>query len=259
MILRPLEPLTPTSRDFVSAWDAVQRIQTKKYESFWLITQPSHAALAAELAANICAPQFPAANAQLLQAIALHDAGWGIPDAQAIMKSRSVHPRPPDSFLATLVLQFLKAWEKSIEICESVSPAGGYVVSRHFYRLAEHRLQATEEANKQEQSMLESFLKSEERRQKKLAAKQALSMQQLEGLTDLLQFCDLLSLYLCSGALEKVAFPEYFGVELRVTNDANTYKLDPPVVKSGSQFAVAALRYPATKEESSREIRIKIE
>jgi len=259
MILRPLQPPSRTSDEFVSAWEAVERTQTANCESWWLITQPSHAALAAEIAANITASEFPQLDPKILQAIALHDAGWGIPDAQAIMKSRSVHPHQPQSFVAMPVAQFVEAWTQSIETCQSTSPAGGYIVSRHFYRLAEHRVNAAQAADKQDRQKLGSFLAAEERRQKRLADKQSLSIDQLEQLTDLLQFCDLLSLYMCSGAPDSVVFPNYFGVELLVKNNGENYALKPAVLKRGAQFTIAALRYPATKEVSSKEIQIKIE
>lgn len=282
MILRPLEP-APSSSEFVPAWPAVERIQRQTHKSCWLITQPSHAALAAELAASIAAPQFPVADEQILQAIALHDAGWGIPDAQAIMRSRSGKQQQPESFIATAVPQFLAAWEKSIETCQAVSPAGGYIVSRHFWRLAGHRVKFAHDESTQDRQKLESFLKAEEKRQKRLAGRQSLTMDKLELLTDLLQFCDLFSLYICSGATENVVFPEYFGLQLRVKTEifnteqrreqrkirtedqdliddeaVETYELDPPVVKRGAEFVFAALRHPATKQESSREIRVRI-
>ncbi|HEY6251439.1 MAG TPA: DUF3891 family protein [Candidatus Angelobacter sp.] len=258
MIIRLIHPLPPLSKQAISAWEAVLSTQTREYESCWMITQPSHAALAGELAAAVCAPQFPTPDTQLLQAISLHDAGWGIPDAQAIMKSRSVHPHRPQSFVAAGAPQFVEAWTKSIDTCEAISPVGGYVVSRHFWGLAQERSNSMEKANPQDQRILESFLKSEGRRQKKLADSQSLDLQQLELLTDLLQFCDLLSLYICCGASESVTFPEYFGVRLRMSHQDEIYKLDPPVLKSGSHLKIAALRYPPTKEESSREIRVRI-
>ena len=257
MILRPLELPAPASQEFLPAWETVQPIQAQIYKSCWMITQPSHAVLAGELAANLDAAQFPVADKDLLQAISLHDSGWGVPDAQAIMRSRSVQQHPPQSFLAMDVPQFLEAWEKSIEMGETVSAAGGYVVSRHFWRLAEHR--AGVEESKPDQQRLELFLKKEEQRQKKLAVRQSLSIQQLEQLTDFLQFCDLLSLYLCCGTEQNVVFPRYFGTELQATKHQETYKLDPPLIRSGVTFSVAALRHPATKTESSKQIQIKIE
>ena len=272
MVLRPLESPAATSKEILPAWPVVERIQRQKFESCWLITQPSHASLAGELAANISSPQFPMPDIPILQAIALHDAGWGIPDAQAIMRSRSVQQQAPESFIATSVAQFVAAWEKSIETCQHISSAGGYIVSRHFWRLADHRVKSSEGDSKPDRQKLERFLKNEDQRQKKLAARQELSIEQLEQLTDLLQFCDLLSLYLCCGAAENVVFPAYFGIQMQAQKkihhgDAETqkmqavecYALDPPFIKSGSEFAFAALRHPATKSESSREITVRVE
>ena len=257
MILRSLDPAIRRNKEFISAWEAVERTQQENHPECWLVTQPSHAALAAELAAKISSPAFPALAPEFLKAIALHDAGWGIPDAQAIVKSRSVQQQRPQSFIAMPPAIFLTAWEKSIETCQSVSPEGGYAVSRHFYRLAESRLRSVQE-KKADRQKLEAFTRNEERRQKKLAARQQRSLDDLEKLTDILQFCDLLSLYLCSGAPENVVFPEYLSVTLRITNAAGVCTLDQKIVKSGTEFVLAALRYPATQEESSREIRIRI-
>lgn len=252
-------PLPPLAKQALAAWEAVLHTQTSEYENCWLITQPSHAALAGDLAAAISAPQFPVPDADLLRAISLHDAGWGIPDAQAIMKSRSVHPQRPPSFVAASAPQFVEAWTKSIDACEAVSPAGGYVVSRHFWRLAHERVGSAREGHQQDRKSLDVFLKNESKRQKKLADNQSLAIDKLEELTDLLQFCDLLSLYICCGASENVTFPEYFGIRMQASNQENSYTFDPPVLKIGAQLAFAALRYPATKEESSRKIEIRIE
>lgn len=251
MILRPLEPPPPAKGEFLPAWEEVERVQRLACASCWMITQPSHAALAGDLAAALTMPPFPATDKLLVRAIALHDAGWGVPDTQAIVQSRSVQQQPPQSFVATPLSEFLKAWEKSIVTSESVAPAGGYIVSRHFWRLAEHRVRS--ERSEAGGKKLKAFLQSEERRQKKLAAKQSLSLQQLEDLTDLLQFCDLLSLYFCCGSRQNVAFPQHFGIELRIENHEGVYQLDPPVIPSTTTFTVAALRHPAT-ETSSQEI-----
>lgn len=256
MILRPLEPRALVQEKFLSAWDAVQAIQLAPCEGCWMITQPSHAALAADLAAALKSPQFPVPEERIVRSIALHDAGWGVPDAQAIMRSRSVQQHRPQSFLVAHATQFLEAWKTSIETAEKVSPAGGFIVSRHFWRLAEHRVSSQE--GRPDRQKLESFLRTEDRRQKKLAAKQSLSDEDLERLTDLLQFCDLLSLYFCCGSRQNVVFPEYFGVALQIKTQGEAYSLDPPLIKKGSAFTVAALRHPATKTESGKEIEIKI-
>jgi Protein of unknown function (DUF3891) len=257
MILRPIEPPPATTGEFVSAWPAVERLQKQKYESCWMITQPSHAALSGDIAAKLRAPRIPKLEAELIRAIALHDAGWGMPDAQAIMRSRSDPRNAPKSFLETEVAEFLAAWSQSIDIVRPVSPAGGYMVSRHFWRLAEHRLAHGNDAGS-DRKKLKTFLDHESQRQKKLAATQNRSIDELEQLTDLLQFCDLLSLYICTGARENAEFSGCLGFQARLRAEPEGYKLDPPLLENGSQFRVAALRHPAIKEESGREIVVKI-
>src|SRR5205823_151675 len=142
-----------------------------------------------------------------------------------------------------------------ISAAQAVSPAGGYIVSRHFYRLAQNMLAS---CNQQDREKLESFLGNEERRQKKLTLLQPLGHQDLELLTDLLQFCDLLSLYLCSGAQENVIFPEYFGAQMRIKNGPGGIALDPPWISPGSRFAFAALLHPLKKDVQGKEIEVRI-
>jgi hypothetical protein len=260
MILRPLDPPPAASGKFVDAWSVVEQLQRQRYESCWMITQPSHAALSGEIAAKLSsarAPQIPRLDAHLIRAVALHDAGWGPPDAQIIMHSRGRESEPPKSFLQTEIVAFLSAWTQSIEIAQKESAAGGYIVSRHFWRLAEHRL-AHGNDPQPARKKLQAFVNAESARQKKLLAKNAgtLNEAELEQLTDLLQFCDLLSLYICCGAQQPVRLPEYRGVTTTVTLDGTTYRLDPAMVDPGSRFSVAALRYPETKDESAREIKL---
>jgi len=253
MILRPLEPAKSASREFLPAWNVVEKIQRLPHDQCWMITQPSHAALAGEFAAKLTGINIPKLDADLIRSIALHDAGWGVPDAQAIMQSRSVGQGRPKSFIECNVSEFVTAWEKSIEVAASTDAAGGYIVSRHFARLGEHGL---EKYGVSERPKVERFLKNEAARQKQLAAKQNYSVEELEQLTDVLQFCDLLSLYVCSGAQESVEFPEFFGVKARLTVGAESYKLEPALIEPDSTFTVAALRHPAVKGESGREIEI---
>lgn len=254
MILRPLEPSSAATADFLPAWSVVESIQRQPYDGCWMITQPSHAVLAADFAAKLMAPQIPKMDAAVLRAIALHDAGWGVPDAQAIMQSRSVRQGCPKSFIQCSTAEFLAAWEKSIEVAASTGEAGGYIVSRHFARIAEQNahVQPTD------QKRVSRFLQSEAARQKQLAAKQELSVEELELLTDALQLCDLLSLYACSGSHENAEFPEFFSTKFRLTVANDGYKFDPPLIEPGTTLKVAALRHPATREESSKEIEIRI-
>jgi hypothetical protein len=220
-----------------------------------MITQPSHAALAGEFAAKLTGAQVPELEAGIIRGIALHDAGWGMSDAQAIMQSRAIRQGCPKSFIACGPDEFVNAWEKSIDIAESAGPAAGYIVSRHFVRIAE--LGASQISEGQRETAAR-FLANEPARQKRLAARQKRSSQELELLTDVLQFCDLLSLYVCSGASDNAEFPEYFGVQARLTVSQEGYKLQPTLIEPGATFAVASLRHPPTKEESGQEIAVRI-
>jgi hypothetical protein len=255
MILRPLEPAPATNDEFLPAWRVVEESQRQRADRCWMITQPSHAALAGELAAKLTGVNLPNLDGPLIHAIALHDAGWGMPDAQAIMQSRSLSQSPPRSFIACGVGEFINAWEKSIDVAASVSPAGGYIVSRHFERIANLNASRISEANRQ---TADRFRQNEAARQKQLAAKQQYTPKELEALTDVLQFCDLLSLYVCCGARQNVEFPEYFGIKVRLTVKADSYSLDPILIEPGTKLSVAALLHPATKDASGKEIEIKI-
>lgn len=256
MIVRPLETVPATSAEFLPAWSVVERVQREIHEGCWMITQPSHAALAGEFAAKLTGVNLPNLDAPLIRAIALHDAGWGILDAQAIMQSRSVRQGCPKSFIACGVDTFVGAWEKSIDVAESVSAAGGYIVSRHFERIAKAHASRVSEGDRH---TAQRFLQNEAARQAQMAAKQERTPEELETLTDVLQFCDLLSLYVCCGAQQNVEFPEYFGTKVRLTVEADSYRLDPILIEPGTNFGVAALRHPATKEASGKEITITIQ
>ena len=262
MILRPLEPAAPSGK-LRPAWDVVQEIEKREYETCWMITQPSHAALAGDIAAKFNgahAPDLtiPKLDAALIRAIALHDAGWGMADAQAVHMSRMGRVFKPKSFVHVSVADFLAAWTQSIEITQPVSPAGGYMVSRHFWRLAEHRLQHAQDTEG-DRKRLQQFMEVESGRQKKkLAAKQERSAEELERLTDVLQLCDLISLYVCSGAQEHVELPEYFGLKATLRVEGEGYRMEPAMVESGTEFSVAALRHPAGKGVSGQAISFKI-
>ena len=255
MILRPLNPIPASSAEFLPVWSVVEQTRRKIDDGCWMITQPSHAALAGEFAAKLAGVDLPNLDASVIRAIALHDAGWGMPDAQAIMRSRSIGQDAPKSFVACGVGEFVDAWEKSIDVAASASATGGYIVSRHFERIAKANSSKTSESA---HPTMESFLQNEAARQAKLAAKQEHTPEELEALTDVLQFCDLLSLYVCCGATQNVEFPEYFGTKARLTVGTDSYRLDPILIEPGTKFVVAALLHPATKEASGKQIEIRI-
>ena len=177
MVLYPInvdqEPVQRSKA--ISAWAAVFERQAVRADSYWLIAQPDHAALAGDLANNFSSPDFPRLDEEVIRAIALHDAGWAEFDgggergsgAQACNRQ----PTPmrdrggrPFSFLQVGPRDFVRAWKNSIQCASKGSPVGGLLVSGHFCRLAENRMDSANDTRK-DTDLICSFLKAEKQRQ----------------------------------------------------------------------------------------------
>jgi len=224
------------------AWDAVEPIQRKSYPECWLIAQPDHAALAGDIAAHLCPPVFPRLDSDVLRAIALHDEGWGPFDTRAL-ESRQA----PRSFLDEPPATFVEAWTASIDRCQEVAPIAGVIVSKHFCRLAEFRVKEKKDSA-DDMRLLLGFLTAEDRRQRELLP--GCRSYEPESLTDVLQFCDLLSLYLCCGAQESITFPQSLGPEkvrlarVQTQDSAAICRFSPPILDGISELAVSARGWP---------------
>jgi uncharacterized protein DUF3891 len=253
VVLHPLASGAPAPANACRpAWEVVERTQKQLAESYWLVTQPDHAALSGALAANMVVPEFPRVDPLIARAIEVHDAGWAIFDSEAYLTAPpGVDVRgKPISFLEIDPPQFLRAWTASIDRAESVCPAGGYVVSRHFCALGEGRLASAIDAPENSARLL-AFLAQEAERRRRLQALGPHSQTELDTLLLVLQFCDLLSLYLCCGAGDAVEFPQQFApgrVRLRRENQA--FVLQPsPFRRCDSDpelsLGVEACRFPS--------------
>jgi hypothetical protein len=253
VVLYPLVPgAPPPANDYQPVWPVIERAQRQFAEKYWLVTQPDHAALAGALAANLVAPGFPRVDPLIARAIEVHDAGWAIFDPEACLNAApSVDGRgKPISFLEIGPPQFLLAWTASIDRAESVCPAGGYIVSRHFCALGEGRLAATIDGP-ENSSRLRAFLAREAERQRRLQPQSGRSPAELEALLLVLQFCDLLSLYLCCGAGDAVEFPQQFASgKVRIRRENQGFVLQPsPFRRCDSDpevsLGVEARRFPS--------------
>src|SRR5213082_1223456 len=223
-----------TSAESVSVWPAIEGRLKQNASAYWLVTQPSHAALAGDLAAALRGDLFGPIDQTIARSIALHDAGWSMEDAEQIQRLRSHQKQKPSSFLDASSGRFLQAWTGSIETAAKFAPIGGYLVSRHFERLslfAEQRAEA----------QVEAFRKREKQRQQKLKARVDRDESSLEGLVDALQFCDALSLYLCCGSSQTVKFEK---PTITVTRKGDECRLTPSPFRESKQFSFSALRHP---------------
>jgi len=241
MVLFPIADEHPTKAP-ISAWQAVQECQQLKASSHWVVTQPSHAALAGDLAAALRQELFGPVDTQISRSIALHDSGWSMEDAEQIQRLRSDAKAKPSSFLDASPRQFLRAWTASIDTVEKFAPAGGYIVSRHFERLSNRN-------DPEHQAELEGFRKREKQRQLRLRRAAKLEEGALEKLVDALQFCDLMSLYLCSGSARSVKFSH---PEVTLTRTGGEYKLEPFPFREHHQFSFSALRHPPSKDKKEK-------
>ena len=141
MVLRPIfdfEP--PSTTEFVPAWSAVEQRQRATANSWWLITQPDHAGFSGEIAAHFSRDGFPKIDSQIVEAIAMHDAGWNLFESDP-KKPPRVHPDGrPVSFFEIEPQMFLRAWTASVDRTQEESARGAYMVSQHFVSLGEYRL-----------------------------------------------------------------------------------------------------------------------
>lgn len=260
MILYPLtsaenrqrEAPQPSTGTPISAWKAVEQKQHQSASSWWLIAQPDHAQLAADLAASLNSPLIPQLEASTLRAIGLHDAGWVRFDDGQRGAGSLIRPafRPklkegrPISFLDLGPVEFLPAWRDSIAEAKKVDAIGGVLVSRHFCRLAEHRLNLRDDSS-ENSAHLRTFLRDETARQQSLLRENRRPAQEVNLLTDVLQFFDLLSLYLCCGADDYVEFPQKFrGQAIRLRRIGRMFQSEPALFGTGASLGVTARRDP---------------
>lgn len=253
MVLYPLNSLPENhaqahpSHAPISAWDAVLRKQREPASDWWLVAQPDHAALAGDLAARIRSPEFPPLDADVVQAITLHDEGWAAFDRAPNLNGRE----RPLSFVEVAVKDFLPAWLDSIKRAEEVAPVGGVLVSEHFCRLGRWRLQSVVDTP-EDGAAVQEFLEREAKRQQQLSSRQDRGLEEILVLVDVLQFCDLFSLYLCCGARDVVEFPQKFnGQTVCLHCDGELFRTEPPLFGGGASLAVRARRYPSQQESSS--------
>lgn len=251
MVLRPIGGGEP-SQECIPVWDAILPTQKAHAAEYWLITQADHAALSGAIAAALGPPLLRQFSSDVVEGIAHHDDGWAPFDAQVAFTGGR-----PLSFLDFLPQDFLRAWTSSIDSAEKLSPIAGAIVSRHFCRLGQNRVESHVDSA-ENCRLLVTFLHCEQERQQRLLGGH--SREEFEFLTDVLQFCDVLSLYLCCGASEDVEFRQSFGgrpIRLRrqaarTPDQAAVCCFEPsPFTGGGVDLAVLARHFPEDRRPST--------
>jgi hypothetical protein len=156
------------------------------------VSQPSHAALAGQLSGFLDQSAFGPIPQEVIAIIGRHDLGWREADETAL--KRADHT-PPKSFLAVDPEDAVQAWRASIRFAERPSLLARILTSRHFCLLAP-----------QNDSVHYQFWQEETER-RELLEQSCPESADLSRFTAALGFCDLLSLFLCSGVEQSATIP----------------------------------------------------
>lgn len=167
-----------------------QRSVSKPYQP---ILQPTHSHLAGELAARLIPETFGPLPVEAIEAARQHDYGWISSDTKQlrIESEQTLRPFPqlaPD--------ETIPSWKDCIRLAESTSPLVGVLVSRHFCMLAADA----------EYPIHARFKDEETARRQDIERRLPHCSVDLDRWAAAVGFCDLLSLYLCSGTREPAEF-----------------------------------------------------
>jgi Protein of unknown function (DUF3891) len=267
MVLRPEGLAAHSEGGFVSAWEAIVRAEKAISTNYHLVRQPDHARLSGEIAGQLSIAGAPVVDDDTVRGISLHDEGWSDFDCgrerlQATPASYSKTnialsaTSRPLSFLEIKATDFLRAWTASIEVAEAVASIAGLMVSGHFRRIGQFGMN-TGTYSEEDTQRVREFLAREEERERKLLRLQGRGVKEVQYWIDVLQFCDLLSLYLCCGSEESVEFPQRIApkgetIRLRVKEGVNV--LSPSPFAREAKFSLEAQLYPVEDEISSAKL-----
>ena len=267
MILRSDGKAVHASNAFVSAWEAVARAEKTRSEKYHLVRQPDHARVSGAIAKHFAIAGAPPVDDDIVRGISLHDEGWKDFDngcerlraTPAIYSAENVALNGegrPLSFLEIKAGDFLRAWVGSIDCAEEVAPIAALTVSGHFCRLGKFGISMGAYPEDDARSV-RGFLKSEEQRHSRLMRLQSRSEKEVQYWTDVLQICDLLSLYLCCGSEENVEFPQHIGPNgetIRLQLRDGVFMLSPSPFANEVEFSVEAYPYPAELRVASAKV-----
>jgi hypothetical protein len=173
-------------------WPLFLQTQQGIAPPYGMIFQADHARLSGDLASYLHEDVFGPLPSEVLAAIAQHDAGWQQPDTAQLA---TIADTPPKPFPLLPREQSNPFWSESVRLAEEVSPLTGVIVSRHFCALG-----LQDPAHR-------TFLEEQVPRRDRIEASLGISREHLDRWTAAIGFCDVLSLYLCCGSQDPVAFP----------------------------------------------------
>lgn len=204
------------------AFSAFLRTQKRSSGRFGFLFQSEHSRLAGALARALVPGVFGELNADVIDAIAHHDDGWDSSDERQV---EQLGTRRPCSFTTVGPADTLPCWISSIAHGRELGQLPAVLISRHCCLLGTGSAAHAE------------FVAAETERRRSIERALRFSDEQLNRWTAALGFCDLLSLYLCSGSKSAVKLPlahpedqkDSRNVTLRWVNDGPS--LSEPILK----------------------------
>jgi hypothetical protein len=233
MILRTALPSAYEGNPAAEPWAKFVESQNTYIPVLGYISQPAHAALSGRLAAALNGKLFSEVPEEVIAAIGNHDAGWAQPDLAALEDAERIFPL---SFISTPAVISVSAWRRSIVEAQSRSPLSTFVVRSHFCLLAPRNGDAEHEV----------FRKQETEDLQRTAPEIAHSAADQKRFVDVVGFCDLLSLLLCSGWPVEVQMPlahpadpsSKDAEQIAISIERNTLHLDKVAVVLGTRIFV---------------------
>ncbi len=174
------------------AYQAFVRTQTVSPPPLEILFQSEHSRLAGALAQALLPDVFGELKPEVITAIAHHDYGWDASDQQQI---DAIYDRAPRPFTEVSPEETLPCWIGSIAHGRRLGPLAGVLISRHCCLLGTGSGKHAE------------FVAEETARRREIEYALPYSPSDLDRWTAALGFCDLLSLYLCSGSQSSVTLP----------------------------------------------------
>jgi len=175
-----------------AAWEVFDESQKHVRPPYAIVFQSEHSRVAGQIATALHDEVFGALKPEVIQAIAEHDFGWNDSDKEQLELLGTRDPRP---FPALSAQETLPSWYGSVAHARSVSPLMEVLVSRHFSFLGAGDAARAE------------FVRSETERRSGMESNLGYGAAELDRWTDAVGFCDLVSLYLCSGRQDTVEIP----------------------------------------------------
>jgi hypothetical protein len=251
MIFRTGLSAQPSQGEMRPVFEAVFEVQQRAAAADWYVAQPDHARISGQFAAAFDGRKVPRLGPELLRAIAMHDIGWMPFDGnlQAPQKPELRENGQPASFVHAAPEQFLAAWSGSIQAAQSTGPLGGLMVAAHLARLCHPYLNSGAGTTEQ-RAKVEGFLYREAQRVDRQLPQAGRSTEEINELIKVLQFCDLVSLYLCANPQSPVELPQEFdGSRVQFSFEQGAYRMRPNLMDHVVILEIPCLRWIGDKVE----------